>query len=278
MATALPISKPSRESRELKLKFPRPLIESLAEMAKLSGAPVNSYVVELLETQIADWRLRRIPADFQYGDADKTPVPETADDSKPYGRLSDEDKIRIIKQHADGMSVPQIAARWHVGDSSVRRVLHPAKKRMLPPETVQKIIFLKSKRHDYDNAHAGNPVVDIAKAVGASESVVQEVLANYKPLTPRSGAIYASAEARWMAAARRSRLGEKEETETMGARRTIIMSKTAERPLTEAMKSRIVKLHDKPYTPLEISRETGVAVDLVRQTLRELCPLDELYA
>lgn len=65
----------------------------------------------------------------------------------------------------------------------------------------------------------------------------------------------------------------------MGMRRIITMEIPEQpRKLTAAVKRQIVKLHDTPYTPLEIAREVGVPVAAVRQVLKEMCPVDVIYA
>lgn len=65
----------------------------------------------------------------------------------------------------------------------------------------------------------------------------------------------------------------------MGQRRNVTME-IAERPrkLSAAEKQRIIKLHDVPFTALEISQELGVPVAVVRQVLAEMCPVDVIYA
>jgi hypothetical protein len=65
----------------------------------------------------------------------------------------------------------------------------------------------------------------------------------------------------------------------MGKRRNVEIAQRPEATrLTAATKLRIVKLHDTPFTPSEISREVRVSVDVVRQVLAEMCPVDVIYA
>jgi hypothetical protein len=89
------------------------------------------------------------------------------------------------EQHEAGMKIPQLAERWHVGDSTIRRVLQQGKKPGVGAETVQRILHLAAKRYDGDEYISGVPA--IAKAVGESERVVSAVLANHRPLVPASG-------------------------------------------------------------------------------------------
>ena len=62
----------------------------------------------------------------------------------------------------------------------------------------------------------------------------------------------------------------------MGRRRNTTIE-IAERPKTKLsarVKQRILKLHDTPFTPGEISRELTVPVSAVKQALREMVPAD----
>jgi hypothetical protein len=190
---------------ELTLKFSPPLMESLAQMAELAsskrtGIPeIQSYVIDLVEAQIAEFRCRRIPADFLCRN-DKTPIPEVGDNIKPRGKLSPDDKERIIEQRGAGVSIPELAVRWHCGASSIRRALQRAKKkRALPsasPEVVQKIIFLNGQKYDTDDKFIETQT--IAEKCNVPECVVSAVLSNHKPVTPSSSAVYGRKPGGWL--------------------------------------------------------------------------------
>jgi DNA-binding transcriptional ArsR family regulator len=66
----------------------------------------------------------------------------------------------------------------------------------------------------------------------------------------------------------------------MGARRTIQMiDKIPEPPkLTSAQRRQILRLHDTPFNVREISEATGIPYPQVMQALREMCPVDKIYA
>ncbi|SRR6266446_981311 len=175
---------------ELRRKFSRPLMQSLMEMAELASpkrpgiTEIQSYVIGLVEAQIAEFRCRRIPADFLCRN-DKTPILEVGDNIKPRGKLSLDEKKRIIEQRGAGVSIPVLAERWHCGASSIRRALQGAKKRGPTPEKVQQILF-----HAGHNNDEFLGVQKIAEAVGESEKVVRSILANHHPLTPSSSTIH----------------------------------------------------------------------------------------
>jgi hypothetical protein len=184
-----------QEKGELKLKFPRPLMESLSEMAQLAGESVQPYVISLIESQIAEWRAKKIPADFLIK-PDNTPAPVIQEQSSPhFARLSEQDEDRILAAWREGKMVGALATCWSRSESSIFRALERAKKREkralhgVSPEVIQKIIFLSTKKYDDNDEHINIPA--IAKAVGESETVVSRVLASHKPLVPASGAIYA---------------------------------------------------------------------------------------
>ncbi len=119
-------------TNELRLRFNSELMDSLTEMAELTspkrpGIPeIQSYVVGLVEAQIADFRCRRIPADFLRND--KTPDDPEVGDIKPRGRFrgrfSIAERERINAQHdAGGLTPKEIARRWGCSATTIRRAL-----------------------------------------------------------------------------------------------------------------------------------------------------------
>jgi hypothetical protein len=60
----------------------------------------------------------------------------------------------------------------------------------------------------------------------------------------------------------------------MGKRRNADKTEQPVRKLTSMEMRQILKLHDKPYTPREISQELGVPVETVRHVLRDMYPVD----
>jgi hypothetical protein len=204
MATAtLPIQpKPRRRARTdkpsdtgaLYLCFNGELLRTLAEMAQLANSKLVPFVGELIEAQVATFRAAKIPGNFleKY---DGTPVPEIAEDVKPHlSRLSPEDKARIIEQNRNGMTTAQLATRWNVGASTILRVLRGAKKERvkkcddLPPELVQRIIFLGGKSYEKNQRehreHIG--VRQIAQRCATDVDTVRKVLSRHEPLVPYS--------------------------------------------------------------------------------------------
>jgi len=112
---------------ELRLKFSRPLMESLMEMAKLAGTEMREYAAGLLEVQIADWRSRRIPADFLYRDATMPLAMPTAGGAKPRGRFrgkfSADDREKVAEQRDSGVSIQELSERWSCSPTTIRRTL-----------------------------------------------------------------------------------------------------------------------------------------------------------
>jgi hypothetical protein len=202
MATAtLPIpQKPRRRATtgapsvtgELRLRFSPELLSSLAEMAALAHVELAPYILELLEVQIANFRASRIPADFLKLGVTANERAAVQEERKPRGRFrgrfSDEDLAKINEQRDAGMKIPELAERWHVGDSTIRRVLQLGKKPGASPQVVQKIIFLGTKGYDDNDQHIG--VSQIAERCNVPETVVSAVLSSHRPLVPASGAIY----------------------------------------------------------------------------------------
>ncbi len=183
---------------ELKLKFSRPLIESLMEMAELAGEDVQPYVISLIESQIADWRARHLPADFlklRVSAKDREAVEKTSRHS--LSSLTEEEEDKMLQQFRDEeMTAPALSRRWGRGESTIRRALERAKKRasgthptsvQCSPEVIQKIIFLGTKKYDGDE-HIGVP--EIAQRCDVPESVVAHVLQGHKPLVQSSSTVY----------------------------------------------------------------------------------------
>jgi len=185
-AIAKPSGPPKRN--ELSLRLSSELARSLAEMAQLAGEDVQAYLVSLIESQIADWRSRRIPADFLIK-PDNTPAPVIQEQATLHlARMSAQDEDRILATWREGTKVDALATCWSRGSSTIRRALARAKKRekrALPgAEVVQKIIFLSAKQYDENEEHIN--IRAIAERCNVSEAVVHAVLENHQPLTPAS--------------------------------------------------------------------------------------------
>jgi hypothetical protein len=179
----------------LSLQLDRERLGILQEMARLAfsgeaklktNIDLAAYASMLLDVQIADFLARKIPSNFLKGvtakdrAAAKTPV---AADNVRRGSLPEADQEKIIVSLLQGVKVDQLAQRWGRGASTIRRVW---KKRAPSPEVIQRILHLNSACGDQ---YIGVP--GIAQALGIGQSIVEAVIANYRPLVPASGAIYA---------------------------------------------------------------------------------------
>src|SRR5260370_32650609 len=194
MATAtVPIpTKPSRCSLAEGITLPgdafivrldQELIKSLAEMAALAHVEVATYIVELVQMGIADFRARKIPADFLIRPSN-TPDPPPPCDNIRRGRLTAADEEKVIASMLQGMKDDPCATRFHTSASTIRRVW---KRRGPSPEVIQKVLFLQGKR--YDEAGPGHSVQAIAKACGVSDAFAAAIIPDHRPLVPSSGGI-----------------------------------------------------------------------------------------
>ncbi len=183
-------------AHSLTLRLNAPLLETLAQMSALAHSEVGDYAGELIETAAADFRAKKIPSTFMDLDATMPLTAPATTDVKPRGRLSPDDKNKIIMQRAEGTGIRELATRWHCGASSIRRALQGAKKRRTltgaSPETIQRILFLSAKKYDGDQFIS---IDEIAEAVGQPEAIVRAVLARHKPLTP--SAVHAGRPGGW---------------------------------------------------------------------------------
>jgi len=174
-------------TNELHLRFNAELMQSLMEMARLAHAELRSYVMELLECGVADFRAKKIPATFMDLDATMPlTAPAADDDVKHHQKISIADREKMISQRSTGMTVREISGRWNIAESTLRRSLSK-KKRGLSPEKVQQILFHAGRKYDENDEFLG--VQKIAEAVGEPETVVRSVLAAHKPLVSTT-AIY----------------------------------------------------------------------------------------
>jgi hypothetical protein len=163
----------------LKLRLNAQLLQTLIQMSELAHCEVAAYAGELIETAAAEFRARKIPLDFLVRN-DKTPDPPAREQCRPHLRnLSREDEERVVVAILQKTKVKDVALRFRIGESTVRRIL---KRRGPAAEMIQRVLFLHSKSGE---EHIGVP--GIAEATGVGPIVVEAIIQNYQPLTPSAG-------------------------------------------------------------------------------------------
>src|SRR6266481_2737817 len=100
------------------------------------------------------------------------PLPD-GEQRTAWGRLSRDDEDRVIVAMLQKTKVKDIALRFRVGESTVRRI---QRRRGPTAETIQKVLFLHNR-----NEHIG--VAGIVEATGTSPIVAEAIIQNYRPLT-----------------------------------------------------------------------------------------------
>jgi len=114
-------------TNELSLRLNAELARSLAEMAQLAHCEVATYATELLETGVAEFRAKKIPATFLDWDA-TMPLTAADADVKPRGRfrgrftVAERERIHA-QQDAGGLNPNEIARRWGCSATTIRRAL-----------------------------------------------------------------------------------------------------------------------------------------------------------
>jgi hypothetical protein len=110
------------------LRLNAPVLQTLTQMSTLAHCEIAAYASQLIEAAAADFRLKQIPSDFLVR-ADKVPDPPPANDGNARpprrggGKFSSEEREKIAEQRDEGMSVIQLAERWHCGATTIRRTL-----------------------------------------------------------------------------------------------------------------------------------------------------------
>jgi hypothetical protein len=199
-------AKPGRWPRtsELNLRLDHKLFETLLEMARFAfsgerklesklvgntnvlrceGRKVlETFAAMLLESSIAEFRLRKIPNDFLIR-KEKTPDPPLVEDQRQphWRRPSQQDEEKIVISLLEGVKVEPCAQRFGRGASTIRRIW---KRRGPSPETIQTILHLNGKAHDGSESIGG--IRAIAQKCGVSENIANAIIKNLKPLTPFS--------------------------------------------------------------------------------------------
>jgi hypothetical protein len=179
---------PSRRSptSSLTLKLNPELMQTLTEMTNLqlakaaSPRDVEEYSAGLIETSVAQYRLQKCQIERMQKTNDKTAAPDGPDDSRSRS-LSEDNQNRVIVCLLSKMKVREVSTRFHIGDSTVRRI---AKKRMPSPETIQTILFLNDRAHDGSGACIGG-IQAIAEKCHVPEAIVSAVLQNQQPCAHR---------------------------------------------------------------------------------------------
>jgi hypothetical protein len=164
-ALAEQVGEPSATG-DLRLRFSDEIMSSLSEMADLAHAEVPTFVLELVESQIADFRARKPEIDRML--RDKTPPPDEI--SNNIGRrMSSEDEERVVVMLLEGTKVSAVAKRFSKGESTIRRTW---KKRAPSAETIQRILFLGTRPWNDDGESTGG-IQGIAERCGVSRIVAE---------------------------------------------------------------------------------------------------------
>lgn len=117
-------------ANEIRIRVSRSLLTSLEEMRALASMPLELLVSQLVEAQIADFRLRKIPTTFLVAqNGDKFLKVESQDGIDPRRKLRPEQEDDVFELYEAGEKPPTLAKRYGVSASTVRRIIKQRRER-----------------------------------------------------------------------------------------------------------------------------------------------------
>ena len=121
----------------------------------------------------------------------KTPAPASAvsnsnvlpdgEQRMAWGRLSRADEDRVVVALLQKTTIRDIAVRFRIGETTVRRI---RQRRMPTPEKIQTVLFLWTRTVNGEQSIGG--IRAIAERCGVSEHIANAIIQNHAPLTPSS--------------------------------------------------------------------------------------------
>ncbi len=107
-------------SAEIKIRVPRLLLASLNEMCRLALMPLEPFISQMIEVQIAEFRRRKIPADFLTPKFDPRGVAQGLDIHRRKFNVELRDKV--VQRLDNGQPVAEVAAATGLSKSTIRRI------------------------------------------------------------------------------------------------------------------------------------------------------------
>ena len=120
---ATPIAATQILAEIIKRILPHQMATSLDQMAAFASVPVGALILQIVEKDVANFRLKNMPSDFLVPERGKAERIETKDNDHAKTKLRPPQIQRILFLAENEMSADAISQRMNVSQKTIRRIL-----------------------------------------------------------------------------------------------------------------------------------------------------------